>query len=150
MGDSNTERVACQVELEGCVLFRPSPSETPEVCGQPSSVPFYMSTIRSVLCSLSFYKGSETCCHLPEKFRSLPYCLYRQYSGNKEIPGQIPESHCLIALLEGFIFNMVKSMLTPSQQIKFLGLQLDTFNMCLSLPGYKIKTIRGEATQLLQ
>ena len=58
----------------------------------------------------------------------------------------------LIALLEGlgFIVNMEKSVLTPSQQIEFLGLQLDTSTMCLSLPGHKIRTIRGDAAQLLR
>ena len=58
----------------------------------------------------------------------------------------------LIALLEGlgFIVNMEKSVLTPSQHIEFLGLQLDTSNMCLSLPGHKIRTIQGEAAQLLR
>lgn len=58
----------------------------------------------------------------------------------------------LIALLEGlgFIVNMEKSVTTPSQQIEFLGLQVDTITMCLSLPGHKIKAIRGEASQLLR
>ena len=58
----------------------------------------------------------------------------------------------LIALLEGlgFIVNMEKSVLTPSQQIEFLGLLLNTPSMCLTLPGHKIRTIRGEAAQLLR
>ena len=41
-------------------------------------------------------------------------------------------------------------MLTPSQQIEFLGLRVDTSTMSLSLPGHKIRTIRGEAIQLLR
>ena len=58
----------------------------------------------------------------------------------------------LIALLEGlgFIVNMEKSVLTPSQQIEFLGLLLNTASICLTLPGHKIRTIRGEAAQLLR
>ena len=58
----------------------------------------------------------------------------------------------LIALLEGlgFIVIFEKSVLTPSQRIEFLGLQLDTSTMCLSLPGHKIRMIRGEAAQLLR
>ena len=73
------------------------------------------------------------------------------------IKGKSPDEvrnhvEALITLLEGlgFIVNMEKSVLTPSQRIKFLGLQLDTSSMCLSLPGHKIRTIRGEAAQLLQ
>ena len=58
----------------------------------------------------------------------------------------------LIALLDGlgFIVNMEKSVITPSQQIEFLGLQVYRITMCLSLPGHKIKAIRGEASQLLR
>ena len=58
----------------------------------------------------------------------------------------------LIALLEGlgFIVNMEKSVLTPSQQIEFLGLLLNTTSMCLTLPGHKIRTIRKEAALLLR
>ena len=49
----------------------------------------------------------------------------------------------LIALLEGlgFIVNVEKSVLTPSQQIEFLGLLLNTASMCLTLPGHKIRAI---------
>ena len=58
----------------------------------------------------------------------------------------------LIVLLEGlgFIINREKSVLTPSQQIEFLGLRVDTSTMSLSLPGHKIRTIQGEAIQLLR
>ena len=41
-------------------------------------------------------------------------------------------------------------MITPSQQIEFLRLQVYTITMCLSLPGHKIKAIRVEASQLLR
>ena len=60
-------------------------------------------------------------------------------------------TEALIALLEGlgFIINMEKSVLTTSQQIEFLGLLLNTACMCLTLPGHKIRTIQGEAAQLL-
>ena len=58
----------------------------------------------------------------------------------------------LSVLLEGlgFVINREKSITTPSQQIEFLGLQVDTSTMTLSLLGYKIRTIRGEAIQLLR
>ena len=58
----------------------------------------------------------------------------------------------LSVLLEGlgFVINREKSITTPSQQIEFLGLRVDTFTMTLSLPGHKIRMIRGEAIQLLR
>ena len=57
-----------------------------------------------------------------------------------------------IALLEDldFIVNIEKFVTTPSQQIEFLRLQVDTITMCLSLLGHKIKAIRGELSQLLR
>lgn len=58
----------------------------------------------------------------------------------------------LSVLLEGlgFVINREKSITTPSQQIEFLGLRVDTSTMTLSLPGHKIRMIRGEAIQLLR
>ena len=91
-GDSSKGQVACQVGLEGRLLHSPSPSGTLEVpppCGRPSSVPIYA----SLLCSLGFYQGSKASRCLPEKFRSLPYHLYRRYPNNREIPRRSSESH---------------------------------------------------------
>ena len=49
----------------------------------------------------------------------------------------------------GFIVNQDKSVFTPAQQMEFLGLVVNSMLMELSLPGEKLKQIRGEATMLL-
>ena len=58
----------------------------------------------------------------------------------------------MVALLEGlgFIVNTDKSVLSPTQQLEFLGLQVSSVDLHLRLPGEKIKQIRVEASQLLR
>ena len=49
----------------------------------------------------------------------------------------------LIHLLEnlGFIVHPVKSVTIPTQEIEFLGMQVDSQSLELSVPGQKLKTI---------
>ena len=58
----------------------------------------------------------------------------------------------LTTLLEGlgFIINTEKYVLCPTQQLEFLGLQVSSLDLCLRLPGEKIRQIRLEASQLLR
>ena len=58
----------------------------------------------------------------------------------------------LVYLLEclGFLINMKKSLLQPSQSIEFLGIMVDTLTMELKLPGEKLKKIRAEAGRCLR
>ena len=66
---------------------------------------------------------------------------------------QLIQEHTYTALflLEnlGFIINNKKSSLSPSQQIDFLGITVDSQVMELKLLGEKIKKIRTEAQNLL-
>jgi len=50
----------------------------------------------------------------------------------------------------GFIVNVAKSVTTPTQQIEFLGLRVDSTSLHLSLPGEKLHHIRMEVSQHLQ
>lgn len=52
----------------------------------------------------------------------------------------------LIAL--GFIINLKKSVMTPSQIIEFLGFQLDSVNMKISLPASKLHALRKLARRM--
>ena len=56
----------------------------------------------------------------------------------------------LVRLLEclGFIVNKEKSITTPTQELEFLGLLVNTPSMCLRLPGHKIRHIQAEARRL--
>ena len=57
----------------------------------------------------------------------------------------------VLVLLEslGFIINQEKSLLSPVQEIEFLGLIVDSLGTQLQLPGEKLRQIRKEATHLL-
>jgi hypothetical protein len=58
----------------------------------------------------------------------------------------------LIFLLEnlGFIINYPKSLLTPTQEIQFLGFVISSNTMEIRLPGEKIKQIRQDTRKLLE
>ena len=58
----------------------------------------------------------------------------------------------VIYLLEnlGFVINHPKSVLTPTQEIEFLGFTVNSTKMELKLPGEKIKKIRAETGKVLQ
>ena len=89
--DCSTGRLAGEIGLEGCVLHSPNRSGTPEVpsiCGGRNPISVYVSPIRSVLRSLGIHQGSKTGRCIPKKFRSSPYCLYRRYAGDREIPSR--------------------------------------------------------------
>lgn len=58
----------------------------------------------------------------------------------------------LIFLLEnlGFIINLPKSLLDPTQEIDFLGFTVNSVTMEIKVPGSKIKQVRQEAKKLLE
>ena len=62
--------------------------EVPSICGGRNPISVYVSPIRSVLRSLGIHQGSKTGRCIPKKFRSSPYCLYRRYAGDREIPSR--------------------------------------------------------------
>ena len=49
----------------------------------------------------------------------------------------------------GFTINWEKYVVTPTQQIQFLGLVTDSRLIKFSLPGEKLRQIRGEALKIL-
>ena len=58
----------------------------------------------------------------------------------------------LVFLLEhlGFVVNSDKSVLYPTQEIKFLGLCINLMLMELKLPLLKVKMIRAESNSLMK
>ena len=50
----------------------------------------------------------------------------------------------------GFIVNYEKSHLVPTQEIKLLGLLVNSKNLTLILPGEKLRKIRKRCKQLLE
>ena len=70
-----------------------------------------------------------------------------------ELPDQV-ESHLetLVYLLTGlgFVINIHKSIMTPSQQIKYLGILVDSTTLDLRLPVEKFHHIGLEIDQITQ
>ena len=64
--------------------------------------------------------------------------------------GGITRAGTLIYLLTGLglVINIPKSVTTPTQQIKYLGLLVDSTTLHLSLPGEKLHHIRLEIDQI--
>ena len=50
----------------------------------------------------------------------------------------------------GFVINLKKSVLTPTQLIEFLGLMIDSVTMSLSLPEEKVVYLRQKCQNLIQ
>ena len=50
----------------------------------------------------------------------------------------------------GFIINVSKSIMTPTQEIEYLGLLVNSTTLQLRLPGEKLHHIRLEVNQILQ
>ena len=55
----------------------------------------------------------------------------------------------LLQLL-GFVLNLKKSVLTPTQRIDFLGVTVDLSTMTLSLPQKKVSEVQKQCLELLQ
>ena len=153
--DCSAGRLVGQTGSEGCVLHSPDRSGT-------SKVPrFVVDQVRYHFTCLPF--GLSCAPWAFTNFLKPVAALLRGlgvhlivYIDDMLVIGKSPAEtrdhvEALIVLLEGlgFIINREKSVLTPSQQIEFLGFRVDTSTMSLSLPGHKIRTIRGEAIQLL-
>ena len=50
----------------------------------------------------------------------------------------------------GFVLNLKKLVLTPTQRIEFLGLTVDSLIMTLSLPEKKVSNVQKQCRELLQ
>ena len=59
--------------------------------------------------------------------------------------------HTLIFLLQslGFVINLQKSVLVSLQKIEFLGLEIDSVRMTLTLPQEKVKKLRLKCQKLI-
>jgi len=69
----------------------------------------------------------------------------------KTIQEILKACHTIIFLLQnlGFLINVKKSVLIPSQKIEFLGMEIDSTKMLLILPEKKIKSISAHFQKLL-
>ena len=50
----------------------------------------------------------------------------------------------------GFVLNLKKSVLTPTQRIEFLSVTVDSSIMTMSLPEKKVSKVQRQSLELLQ
>ena len=50
----------------------------------------------------------------------------------------------------GFVLNLKKSVLTPTQRIEFLSVTVDSLIMTMSLPEKKVSKVQRQSLELLQ
>lgn len=65
--------------------------------------------------------------------------------------GALRDASLMIHVLEelGFIVNMEKSILFPSQEIEFLSVLVNSIHMSLSLPDSKVVNLQKKCRRLL-
>ena len=70
---------------------------------------------------------------------------------NQTVNGPEIARDTLIVLLQslGFVINLQKSVLVPLQKIEFLGLEIDSVRMALTLPHEKVKKLRLKCQKLI-
>ena len=150
---SHTEgRLDDENRPEGCLLHGTSSSPVPTSPSLQSEcrvIQIPMSPLRPMHGPESIHESPKTSHRAIEDSRHQTSNLHGRHVAH----GQIIQEHTYTALflLEnlGFIINNKKSSLSPSQQIDFLGMTVDSQAMELKLPGEKIKKIRTEAQNLL-
>ena len=70
---------------------------------------------------------------------------------NSRREGALRDASLMIHLLEnlGFVVNMEKSILFPSQEVEFLGVLVSSIHMSFSLPESKVLNLQNECRRLL-
>ena len=140
---------------ERCLLHnshRLWPSAVPEVHAGRGELPIHMPPFWPVLCPSHIHQSAEA----SDDTALVMGVRIIVYINDMLILAETPEQasqhlETLSWILQtlGFIVNQDKSVFTPAQQIEFLGLVVNSVSMELSLPGEKLKQIRGEAKMLL-
>ena len=154
-GSPPPRRLDGESGFEGCLLHHPHPPgspEIPEVHGGRDLLPVHLPAIRPVLRPMDFHQGNETINDSADVMGYQDNYLYRRHvdTGQLQEGGHTtPGSTCTPPGILGFIINQEKSLLSPVQEIEFLGLIVDSLGTQLKLPGEKLRQIRKEATHLL-
>ena len=112
-----------------------------------------MSPIRPSVCSQDIYKTNETSsCTSSQIWHTLNLIIYLDdiLFMNQTPTGLQRDMSTAIHLLEnlGFVINLTKSQLKPTQSLEFLGFIVDTKNMTPVLPQGKV-TIKDLCSQML-
>ena len=154
-GHSAIRRLVCESRSERRLLHNPNrlqPPAVPEVHAGRGELSVHMPPLWPVLCPPYIHQGTEASDDTTP-FMGVKIIVYIDdmliLAETPEQASQHLETLMWILRALGFIVNHDKSVLKPTQEIEFLGMVVNSVSMEISLPGEKLRQIRGEATKLL-
>ena len=143
-GTAEGERLDGEGRPQRCILCNPNTHRSPtlpEVHSGAGTLSVHMPPIRPVVCPMGIHQSDEAHCDLPP-CQGVQMIIYIDNILLMADTAAQAESHLevLTFLLTGlgFIINVQKSITTPTKQIEFLGLKVDSVSLYLSLPGEKL------------
>ena len=148
-GTYEKRRLANKARSEGYLSFSANESAThtpSEGSMAEPNISVRHTSFRALQCPLRFHKAPQAGSGNFEKVGNQGCSLLRQHADHGKLQGGSPSPpiatamHLLTAL--GFILNLNKSVLTPTQRVIFLGFCLDSRTMRISLPTPRIQSIQ--------
>ena len=112
-------------------------------------VSVYMSPIWSLGSPQSIYKAPQTSSKVFEADGMLSLNDILILHQDRDQLHQITQSACQLLECLGLLVNNKKSLLTPCQQLEFLGFQLCTQTLRMLVPLEKMRKIQQDATRIL-
>ena len=141
---SQGKRFSLQDRSERCLFLSATVHELKKMCeiwlvGKSLRVSLPLFWIRT--CSENISKTIKGTNSSTETAEHLSSDISRRYCSDGKNRGILMSRNTLIFLLQhlGFVINLRKSVLTPSQQIEFLGLTIDTYTMTVALTEEKME-----------
>ena len=136
--------LACESGPEGCLFNSPHRHQSPavlEVHAGQGGLPVYITSLWSILWPPHIHQGDETADD-PSQIK---------WGQVNHSSGQYADSSrdCKASSSALRSLDQEKLVFTPTKKIEFLGLEINLRLIGLSLPGTKLKQIRGDAEKLL-
>lgn len=112
----------------------------------PVSLPMYWSQSSTK----NFYEANENSNSSSKEIKCSVNSVFRRHSDSLQEINMARDT--LIFLLQhlGFTINMKKSVVEPVHQIQFLGVEVDSLNLKLSLPPEKMEKIISQCQAMLE
>ena len=135
----------CKLDLKDAYFCVPLKKESWKYVRFQWEVTLYefLSLFRARSSTTDIYKSSKNIYFITKKATDQGNNLFRRHAIDVTNNRGVVNQQGLIFLLThlGFVINLKKSMLNPVQKIEFLGLEIDSVAMKLSLPQRKVEEI---------
>ena len=150
-GNTSERGPYVQNRPQRCILFSSSSSRLTEICkvsveGQAISIP--LPVFWTGACTKKFYQNNESSSSSFEKTQYKVDNIFRRhidtsFMSQRDGDGEGHSTHL------GFTINFQKSVVQPTHKIKFLGVEVDSMSLKLSLPMEKVEQIIAQCETLL-